>query len=266
MASQTIGGSLVTKALGGYGTKPTVPDLPRISLDQQQGLATAANQAVLPETEKLATAVNTFQSGELRRLMDAAFPFFGGLLAKGSENTASLLRGELPADVSRAVEASAAARALGGGYGGSGMGRALTLRDLGRTSFDATQQGLMNFGQLAQLTRPLMPQPFDVSSMFVTPLQRASFENEQNLQQFQRNWMSNQIASQPDPFKAALGDAFNNLFATAASFGMGSLGGMMGGAPAAKTAWAPTSTPPAGTTVSGGQSHAPGFGMPNYGY
>jgi hypothetical protein len=48
----------------------------------------------------------------------------------------------------------------------------------------------------------------DVTSMFLTPQQRIaySFQNKEN--QFNRDWMANQIAAMPDPRKAALGDAF----------------------------------------------------------
>lgn len=235
MAQQTIAGALIGNALGAYAKKPKVPELPRINLGVEQLKTVADNQAVRPSAEKLAMDVNKFQGEELNRMMAAAFPFFSSMLQKASTNTASLLAGQVPTDVSQRVQTSAAARALGGGYGGTGMGRNLTLRDLGRTSLDAQQQGLMNFGTLTKITEAVMPQPFQVSSMFISPLQRATWENEQNLQQFQRSWMENQIASQPSAYKQALAEGFNNLMATFASVGMMALGGgggamgMMGG-------------------------------------
>lgn len=234
MASQTVLGAVVGKALGSYDKKAKVPELPKVDLSQEQKLAISDNQAALPGAEKLASSVNAFNSAELNKLMSQAFPFFNQMLGKASANANSLLAGELPADVSRSVSQSAAAKALAGGYGGTGMGRALEARDIGRTSLSLQQQGLSNFGALSQAVQPVLPRPFDVTSMFMNPLQRATWTNEQNLQQFQRNWMQNQLDAQADPWKKALGEGFNNLFSTAASIGTmglgsGGFGGMFGG-------------------------------------
>jgi hypothetical protein len=155
--------------------------------------------------------------------MAQAFPFFNQMLGKASQTTTEMLSGNIPSDVSSAVGRSAAARALAGGYGGTGAANALTARDLGRTSLDLTQQGLANFGALTQISQAVMPKPFDVTSMFMTPLQRATWTNEQNLQQFQRNMASAQASAAPSPFASLFGD----ILGTAAGIGTFALGRSM---------------------------------------
>jgi len=91
--------------------------------------------------EGIAGRANHFSQDQVNAMLEQAIPGWSGLQAKRTANAADLLAGRLPSDVQSAVERSAASRALGGGYGGSGAGRNLTLRDLGRTSLDATTLG-----------------------------------------------------------------------------------------------------------------------------
>ncbi len=77
---------------------------------------------------------------ELRRVI----PGYGSITSGLSNNLLSGLRGELSPEVARNVMDAANAHAVGGGYGGSGLGRNLTNRDLGLTS-KAIQD--MAFGQ-----------------------------------------------------------------------------------------------------------------------
>lgn len=206
--------------MGFFGSKVKVPELPKVDLSQEQKSAIAENQGALPDANRLASSVNAFNSAELQKLMAQAFPFFNQMLGKASSSTADLLAGNVPSDVSSAVGRSAAARALAGGYGGTGAANALTARDLGRTTLDLQQQGLSNFGALTQISQAVMPKPFDVTSMFMTPLQRATWTNEQNLQQFQRNTAQAQQDAAASPFGSFLG----GLLGTAAKTGIG-LGG-----------------------------------------
>ena len=60
-----------------------------------------------------------------------------------SEANASMLRGEIPADVSASVRRAAGEASIAGGIFG-GASRALSARDLGRTSMDIKQQGIQN--------------------------------------------------------------------------------------------------------------------------
>jgi len=58
-----------------------------------------------------------------------------------SEANASMLRGEIPADVSASVRRAASETSVAGGVFGS-AGRALSARDLGKTSYEIKKQGL----------------------------------------------------------------------------------------------------------------------------
>lgn len=101
--------------------------------DQEQAFGPASAL-----TEK----INRFSAAERRNLLEDAIPGYQARKAQTSELIDSFLRGEVPQDVQDAVWDSAAGRALTGGYGGSGMARSLTARDLGLTSLGLMQTGL----------------------------------------------------------------------------------------------------------------------------
>jgi hypothetical protein len=60
-----------------------------------------------------------------------------------SAANASMLKGEIPADVAASVRRAAGESSIAGGLFG-GSARALSARDLGKTSFDVRQQGIAN--------------------------------------------------------------------------------------------------------------------------
>ena len=66
-----------------------------------------------------------------------------------SEANASMLKGEIPADVSAAVRRAASESSVTGGIFG-GSSRALSARDLGRTSMEIKQQGIANESSLLE--------------------------------------------------------------------------------------------------------------------
>jgi hypothetical protein len=224
-------GALIKGALGGYGSKPKVPVYDAVDPTAEQLGAIAGNQAALPGAQKLAEQTNAFNIGQLQKALETIIPGYSSIKGKQSDIVQSMLRGELPRDVQDAVQQAAASRAVGGGYGGSGMNRNLVARDFGRTSFDITQQGLDSATRWMAATASMAaPALMDVTSMFLTPQQRIaySFQNKEN--QFNRDWMANQVKAAPDPFKAALGDAFieeeRQIFELASSVA-GMAGGMI---------------------------------------
>lgn len=73
-----------------------------------------------------------------------------GSISRLSEANASMLKGEIPADVSAAVRRAASESAISGGIFG-GAARGLSARDLGKTSYDIKQQGIQNEGTIAGL-------------------------------------------------------------------------------------------------------------------
>lgn len=119
-----------------------IANTPGLDIGQLTGQALTNQQVNLPAAQQLVSAEATGQQDLLNSLLEQSMPGFGAARSKALDSTNSLLAGEIPADVSAAVQRSDAARALGGGYGGSGMHRNLVARDLGLTSLDLKSQGL----------------------------------------------------------------------------------------------------------------------------
>jgi hypothetical protein len=202
-------GSLIKGALGGYGKKPTVPVYNEVDPTAEQAAAISGNQQNLAAAQKLASSTNAFNTAQLQKMLESTVPGYNKIQGQQSGLIQSMLSGQIPKDVQDAITNQAAASAVGGGYGGSGMHRNLVARDFGMTSFQMTQQGMDSAQRwMAQTASMFTPGMMDVTSMFITPQQRTaySFQNREN--QFNRDWMANQVKAAPDPFKAALGDAF----------------------------------------------------------
>lgn len=226
-----IAGALIGRAIGAFGKKPKIPEMPRIDPNQIQREALAGNEANMAQAQRIGASVNEFNQSQQLGMLSKALEFAApGQLQKVQDITASQLRGEVPMDVQQSVMRSSAGQSFGRGIAGSQMASGLGLRSLGLTSLGIQQQGIGNFQSLAGLV-PQTPL-FDMTSMFFTPQQRLEFEFNQNQAIFQRNLLHEQVKAAPDPATAALGREVDRFFNTAASYGMtmaGSGGGGMGG-------------------------------------
>jgi len=220
------------------GAKPVVPTLPPLDLGTEAGKAIAANQKNLPGAEKLVGAANQFSIDQITKMLESVVPGYSKMVGSATANIASELKGEIPTDVAGQVQNSAAARALGGGFAGSGMHGDLVARDLGLTSLALTDRGLSSFENWTKTAASLYePSMLNVGSMFVSPQQQASFDVEERNSQFQRDWMKSQIDAMPAPWAEDLKQFVyramsmysgtsvpNNPYSTPGSFG-GGLGG-----------------------------------------
>lgn len=183
------------------GSKPVVPNLPRLNLGTEQQTAIAANEAALPAAENLVAGTNAFNQDQITKMLNATIPGFNEMTKTASSNIESLLQGEIPQDVKDAIARSDAATSLTGGFGGTEASRNLTARDLGLTSLELTSKGLSSAeGWTRTMASIYEPSQMNVSSMFISPMQQFQTDNEQNLQQFQREWMQNQISAMPAPW------------------------------------------------------------------
>jgi hypothetical protein len=183
------------------GSKPQVPDLPSLNLTTEQQKALASNLQQLPTAEKIAANVDLFNQQQIDQMLEHVIPNYRAITGQISQNIASLTAGEVPTDVSEALQRSTAAQALSGGYGGTESGRNLFARDLGLTSLDLTQRGLASAESWMKTANTIYkPGQFNVASMFVTPAQQAAFDTSERDSQFQRQWMQNQIAGMPAPW------------------------------------------------------------------
>ena len=224
------------------GSKPKVPTLDKLDLGTEAGKAIAANQQNLPAAETLTSEANQFSRDEITKMLNQIVPGFSGMQGDISKNIEAELTGQIPDDVRDAIARSDAATSLTGGTGGTEFSRNLVARDLGLTSLQLTRSGLSSAESWTKTMASLYePSQLNLSSMFISPMQQYQTENEQNMQQFQRQWMQNQIDAMPAPWAEDLkqfvyramaaysGTSVSpNPYSTPGSFG-GGLGGGGGG-------------------------------------
>lgn len=115
-------------------------DVNQVTTESLQGM-----ESQFPRATALGTKLNRYNADELEKLLEAAYPGYGSQRALFKTNLDSWMRGEIPSDVSSAISRATAGKALFGGYGGTGLHRNLTARDLGRTSMGIQQQGMETF-------------------------------------------------------------------------------------------------------------------------
>lgn len=195
-----------------FGQKPKVPTLTPLNLQTEQSKAIASNQANLQGSEQLTAAANQFTQQQIEQMLSQAIPGFDQLRGNVQNTINQEIAGQLPADVQQQIQSSTAASAVAGGYAGSDLARNLTARDLGLTSLNLTQQGLSSAQSwIQQMNNLFSPGMLNVSSMFVSPQQQASFDVEERNAQFQQQWMQNQINAMPDPVIGGIHSEIVNL-------------------------------------------------------
>lgn len=188
-----------------FGGKPSVPDLPKLDLGQEQLKAISANKQALPTAQSLASSATQFNEDQITRILSSVIPNFQQITGGISKNIAAEVAGQIPKDVQQQITQNSAARALTGGFSGSGMHGNLLARDLGLTSLQLTQQGLSSAESWLKTAGMLYePGIVNVQSMFITPQQQAAFDVNERNAQFNQQWMKNQIAAMPDPVTTGL--------------------------------------------------------------
>jgi len=196
-----------------FGSKPGVADYVPTDLGAEAKKATAENSANMPD---------------IQALLEKILPGYGNMVAQGSKNTQALLRGEIPQDVQDKVRRNSAFQSLSGGFGGSGMSKALTARDFGLTSLDLMGKGENSAQRWAGLTEGAVA-PFSISAK-----EQADQTTKNNLYKQATDQFKYNVLAAPDPGAAGLFNTIATIGGTAASFGMGSAMGAQrsGGVPA----------------------------------
>jgi len=221
-----------------FGEKPSVPKWTSLDLGKEQGKSIANNQANLPAAEALTSSANLFSEQQMNQMLSAVGINVPGMGAEAGANIESMLKGEIPADVSGAVTRSAAAKALGGGYAGSGAAGDLVARDLGLTSLELTQQGLSSLeGWMGAVDKIYAPGMINAASMFISPAQEATFDTQERNMSWEDKWLQAQVHAMPDPrvqgtwdmASSFLGGLSGGLLNTSGSDGGGGGGGGIGG-------------------------------------
>lgn len=115
-------------------------------------------QRLLPGANTLTRDEATARQSLVNDLLEQSFPGFTANRNTALGSTGDLLQGNIPQDVSDQLQRSAAARSLGGGYGGSGMHRNLVARDLGLTSLNLKDKGMSWLSALRGMSPTVTPQ------------------------------------------------------------------------------------------------------------
>jgi hypothetical protein len=184
-----------------FGDKPQVADYVPTDLGTESQKATEANVSNLPG---------------IQALLDKILPGWSDMQKEGSKNTLSLLRGEIPQDVQDQLRRNSAYKSFTGGYGGSGMSKALTARDFGLTSLDLMGKGENSAQRWMGMSEGA------VSPWTITGKEQADQTMKNNLYQQAVDQFKYNVMAAPDPASAGLFNTIATIGGTAASFGMGS--------------------------------------------
>lgn len=186
---------LLPQIIGGLlQEKPKVPEFKGVDVQAEQAKATTGNIANFGQASQLGAKVNQFNQDQLLGMLRKAIPGYDNIMNQGSNLIQSYMRGEIPQDVKNQIGRNSAETSIAGGYGGSGMARNLEARDLGLTSLQLTQQGLSSADKwLNSAAARSTPQMFDVTSMFVSPMQQTAVSIGERDSRFQRDWVKNQL-------------------------------------------------------------------------
>lgn len=151
--------------MGANAASKTKKELRRIA--ETPGIDVGAQYSELsnlaPQAEGLEARRNVFNTEQLQSILESSIPGYSESQTQRTKNAAALLRGELPPDVMEAVWRGGAAKALGGGFAGSGAGRNLVARDLGRTSLDLMNLGGQQFAGILGSTPMARPVNYSLS-------------------------------------------------------------------------------------------------------
>lgn len=220
--------------------KPDVPQFVPVDPQVEQQKAVQGNLAMAPNLQQLAGSFTQFNEAQIEKMLQASIPGYTSIKGDVSGNIESMLKGEIPSDVSSAVQRADAARSLGGGYGGTGAARNLTTRDLGLTSLDLTQKGISSAQSWLQtmnsLYAPGIVSPVQFSNMFISPAQQIATQQQERNAKFQHDWTSNVLDWQSSLGYLAGAEMsqtsgqFNNLMGTIVGNMFGGAAGAGGGA------------------------------------
>ncbi len=194
-----------------FGEKPDVPELPRLTLAEEQRKAIEANLAAAPKAAELAR----LSQEQIRSMMNFAMPGYDTLAGQATSNISDALKGILSPDVAAMTRIGTAGQALAGGFasGRAGsMGRNLEARQLGLTSLAQQRWGQSALqGWLGAMEQLYAPSQALYSSSFITPMQQYTTERQEENLQWERQYLVNQIAAMPDPAARGIYDTVMNL-------------------------------------------------------
>lgn len=202
MANMAIDAAGGKKAV--FGSKPGVAEYVPTDLGAEAKRAAKSNLENAPDTIAY---------------LDRILPGYSEMVKQGSTNTQALLRGEIPKDVQDKIYRNSAFKSFAGGYGGSGMSKALTARDFGLTSLDLMDKGVNSAQKWMGMTQESM------APTLITAKDQAGQTERNNLYKQAVEQMKYNVLAAPDPGAAGLFNTISTIGGTAASFGTMGMGG-----------------------------------------
>lgn len=213
--------------MSAFGTKKVkMPAYVPPDLEGVSASTAASNLKQLPNVQRAESAMNTFRTEELQKMLESVSPGLGKLSESATRAIQSMVSGELTAGEEQMLGQKSAAWAAAAGVPQSGMALNQRLFGYSQAMQQRITQGLSAANQWIQTARSAMtPGMADYSGMFMTSASQARQEAMQISQlQYQGAVGQAQAAAQPNPFLTAAGGFMSNV------------GGVMAGAGAQKMA------------------------------
>ena len=212
-----------------FGSKVKVPEFKEIDPDVEVQKAFDSIQEQLPQAQRISRNIAEADTDTTLAVLEKIAPGTRDIIQQQVANLQSGLRGELPADVQRAITDRAAARSVQGGFGGSQFARNLELRDLGLTSLQRIDTAMGQSAQALSQYASMTPRS-SVGSMFLSPQDRLTFAQGERNQQFQRDMAAAQERAKANPVARGLFDVGVAIAGSALGASVGGFGGsQMGG-------------------------------------
>lgn len=203
------------------------PPAPYVDPSQEALKAILGNLRNLPEAAKLGARSQEELDQQYLSMLQRLIPGFGQTNANIGKNIESMSRGELPQDVQNLIQRNAAEMGVSTGTSGSDFDKYRSLRNLGLTSLQATDQALNSAARWMQAVAGGAPK-INFTNSFISPEQqiRTQMWNEEN--RWNVAWLETQLKAQPSNSEQAWAQVLDyvaDFATTAAGAGMGSVGG-----------------------------------------
>lgn len=170
-----------------FGEKPNVPEL---STSASKAIGTNIN--LMPQLEILAEAYNSLSQESMNKQFEQAVPGFSDYLGETRDITRSLLSGQYPETVQKAIEdqvnRTTSASNFGLGVANSPFGTGRLALNRGQIPLNAFQTGLSALERWVEMGRRRLAPSLNLGAFMISPEM-----------QFNRDYQQNVIKAAPDP-------------------------------------------------------------------
>jgi hypothetical protein len=221
----------------GFGGAPKLEEWQTVNAQEEQLRSISGNLAALPTIKNLASSVNAFNTSEIAKVLEAHNPFLKQIEAQTSKNRLDWSKGVMSQDLADQVQLQSAARAVGGGYGGTGAHNALLARNYGLTSFNLQQQAQSSEESWLRTAAAIYePGMFNLASEFISPGQQLGFATSERDRKLSYTNLKKQFDYASDPMRgvessvAGIADMIGTALMAYMGGGVGAMGAAGGAA------------------------------------